>query len=477
MAFDEPGLRMSINMIDTPGLNDTKGATLPMTDLLHLTGALKKIKELPGGHLHAVIYVIKHSSPFNGGFIKSFDMYMSNLVPICNKVIVVHSGYDPLHTLIIGGDYLNLQARIETFNRLFETKDYFHQLDITHLAMNNVPPASQAFPALTAFCYQQRDRLLDMIASKAQQKTRPISTLQVTKPEILLSLAQVRTVPQCAAILKLRSDLLLMNRPFMTRTYPNKPIGIFIDQEIDSLRSNMQAVRKASPTASEVWAAHEELGETKSRISVMRDDLAEMDTMYLVPISNKEDSCSFYFFQPYQQKTIKFENLQYPIRHFDTKHDDNCQVMKGTPTFDSKEASFTCKSYLWRSFTMGATAYTYSRDFYKTKILGLRKAIRAAEKEVKKKEAEMTDCKQQMDQSVEQLKQYERRVTRLTTVKEYMTRSNVSLDMLLKIVEVSDNVTLLNQMILQKQQGLPVDDHTMGKFVAVLFQIYMKHFE
>ncbi|KNE60898.1 hypothetical protein AMAG_06659 [Allomyces macrogynus ATCC 38327] len=182
------GTRMTVNLIDTPGLNDTRSAKTPMTDLLHLMGVLEQISKLQGGHLHAIVYVIKYTTSFNGEFLKSIDTYLSNLAPICNKVIVVHSAYDPVAAIKAGNKYLDLSGRIKSLNTLLAEKPYFKQLDMMHLPMNN--DLSQVIwePAQAAFCYQQRDRLLDLIENASQRPTKAIASLDVSKPPILSQL-------------------------------------------------------------------------------------------------------------------------------------------------------------------------------------------------------------------------------------------------------------------------------------------------
>ncbi|KAJ3364043.1 hypothetical protein GGF32_002817 [Allomyces javanicus] len=242
------GIRMVLNMIDTPGLNDTESAHSPITDLLHLTGTLQEIRNLPGGHLHVIIYVIKYTTAFSSAFLKAIDTYLSNLAPICNKVIIVHSGYNPLDAIRNNKQYLDLSERIRCLSELLANKTYFDKIEIMHLPMNNILNMDNQDPAHIAFAYQQRDRLLQLITNCGKHTARTISSLDVVKPQILKDVTAI------------------------VQTFAHAKCGGFYD---------FMARIGQSTHAKEAHEAIRKVAEAKSKVDILTRDLFKIDNKEL----------------------------------------------------------------------------------------------------------------------------------------------------------------------------------------------------
>ncbi|KAJ3359176.1 hypothetical protein GGF31_004242 [Allomyces arbusculus] len=403
-------------------------------------GALEQIRKLQGGHLHAIVYVIKYTTSFNSAFLKSIDTYLSNLAPICSKVIVVHSGYDPVAAIKAGNTYLDMSERIKSLNSLLAGKPYFNQLDMTHLAMNNDLSQVEWEPAQAAFCYQQRDRLLDLIANAAQQPTKAIDTLLVSKPPIL---SQLTTV-----------------------------IKALTESKLDGLKAQMLNV-ELSPAAQTAMRANEELGQLKAGIRVHKDDLAKIDNKDLISFGSKKETHPYYFFMPTQRRTITFQNTVHPIRHFEKTHDDRCWEVKEEYKCEQRMATFTCQAYFCRGLTMNATVKTWSCDYHADKIRKLRDALHAEETKAAAKEGLINGLALQVDKEKKMLEQYQRDIKHTTTVTEYLLRPTVPLDLLLKISSSrGDEPAVLNRLVMQVHEGQTPDTGDLEK----LFQAYMDHF-
>ncbi|KAJ3239823.1 hypothetical protein HDU81_005321 [Chytriomyces hyalinus] len=80
-----------LEILDTPGLGDSKSASDPSVDLKHLGGAAKCLQAL--GSVNAVVLVVKYGTPFSAEVINGFATYIRNFAPICRNIIVVHSAF------------------------------------------------------------------------------------------------------------------------------------------------------------------------------------------------------------------------------------------------------------------------------------------------------------------------------------------------------------------------------------------------
>ncbi|KAJ3368352.1 hypothetical protein GGF31_006443 [Allomyces arbusculus] len=416
-----PGTRIIINMIDTPGLNDTMSAKSPMRDMLHLTGALEKIRDLPGGHLHAVIIVVKYTTAFNSAFLQAIDTYLSNLAPICNKVIVVHSGYDPVVAIRTGLPYLDLSMRTSSLNQLLAAQPYFSQLDIVHLPMNNLLNTKFQDPATIAFGYQQRDRLLDLIANSMKHPTRPICSLNVFKPPVLQQLTAVLCAHTTA--------------------------------KLDGVKELKNNVHELSPV-SEVIALSEELAMLKSAANVLQDDLHKIDNKDLIQIFIKEESHPVKWLKPRQQHTIAFSTTEHPIQIFAKDNDDRCYEIEELTKFEKHSASFTCKSKFWRGLTMRATAYTWSCDYHAETIREKRAALKPVLDMIEQKMRATKLLDARLSNDMHRLLRYQDKIEWTTTAIEYLLRDTVPLDLILKISSSNENEPkVLNRLVEQMHQN------------------------
>lgn len=397
--------KSNLTLIDTPGLDDSKGEAEDEKIVVKILQTLKR-----AGKLSCVIFVVKFDKPFSNSFQKHFEYYRKMLPAMKNNFVIVHTKCSMLEA---GFDPGAIAERKKVFKKVFKDASASHVFIELKPGPDNVFNPFYQYKKLLA--QQTLHCLLAMLDSYSAIETTEIKYVKSARV--------------------LASDKRLLQR---------------IDGLLQGMRETLQTIESQYSDGIENYQSVQGLFEEKSTTTMQKkrrlEQLDSEDDYFLAERSVEKGWMGTFFSDP----AITYESPTFPIK----KVSKDCASGRTWEVIKNTEKKWKGRLISeWYSGSKGSVKFwTWMKLGHADEIKRLRTEYDKAEENLAKLKVSMLTLQKQKSENDHKKSALERKIAVSTA---------------LKIELADDRMPIATYLAVRKLYALEVNDQTHESMISL----------